>query len=321
MDFRFAIMGAANIANKFCDAVSRLDGVNICAVASKSLERAKAFADKNKIPSAYDDYAEMLKTEQPDAVYIAVTQNDHYRLSMLALDYGVPILCEKAMFLNSKDAEAFFFRAEKDGVFAMEAMWSRFLPAINKAKEWIDAGKIGEVVFADFGIGFAAPNDPSNRYFSPELGGGAMYDITVYGYDILTWVLSRKVLSYQSKVVRGGTGVDATEVVLLDMEGNVPALIKSSLVTPMEERLAVFGTEGKIIIPVAHFAASAELYNRSGKLCEHYIDTETANGFVYEIAEAVRCVRERLAESPIVPHSLTMETARLYDSLLEKLSK
>ena len=313
-------MGAANIANKFCDAVSRLDGVCVCAVASKSAERARAFAEKNGIASAYDDYEEMLKAEKPDAVYIAVTQNDHFRLSMLALDYRVPVLCEKAMFLTSKDAEIFFSRAESEGIFSMEAMWSRFLPAINTAKEWIAGGRIGDVVLADFGIGFAAENNPDSRYFSPALGGGAMYDITVYGYDILTWVLSRKVLSFSTNVVKGETGVDVTETTVLSMEGSVPAIIKSSLVTPMEERLVIFGTNGRIAIPIAHFAASAELYNRAGKLCEHYIDAVTENGFVYEIAETVRCVKEKLTESQVVPHSLTMETSRLYDSILEKLS-
>ena len=146
-NFRFAIMGAGNIANKFCDAVKRMGDCEVAAVASKSMERAQGFAEKNGIKAAYDSYEKMLAEEKPDCVYIAVTQDAHYALCMLCLDYKTPVLCEKAMFLNSAQAEEVLSRAEKEKVFVMEAMWSRFLPAIKMAKQWMDEGKIGTPSF------------------------------------------------------------------------------------------------------------------------------------------------------------------------------
>lgn len=129
--FRFAIMGAGNIAHQFCDAVTLVEDCEVSAIASKDLGRAQKFAEECSVAHAYDNYEQMLIEEKPDCVYIAVTPNDHFRLTMLCLEHRVPVLCEKAMFTNSAEAKAVFEKAEKDQTFVMEAMWSRFLPAVN----------------------------------------------------------------------------------------------------------------------------------------------------------------------------------------------
>lgn len=137
-EFRFVILGAGNIAGKFCEAVSLIEGAAVVAVASKSLTKAMNFAEKNGVVKAYGDYEEMLQMEKPDGAYIAVTPNDHHRLSMLCLKYGVPVLCEKAMFRNSREAREVFSLSERKGIFVMEALWSRFLPAVRKQKNgWL----------------------------------------------------------------------------------------------------------------------------------------------------------------------------------------
>ena len=191
-EFRFVILGAGNIAGKFCEAVSLTEHAAVAAVASKSLERAAAFAEKNGVLKAYGDYEEMLRMEKPDGAYIAVTPNDHYRLSMLCLKYGVPVLCEKAMFQNSREAKEVFAVSKEKGIFVMEALWSRFLPAVCKVGEWLDEGRIGKAKLASCTIGFRADPDPKRRYYSPELGGGASKDITVYAYEITTYLLRQK---------------------------------------------------------------------------------------------------------------------------------
>ena len=184
--FRWGILGAGQIAVKFCDAVKSIADCTVAAVGSKSFSRAETFARENGISRWYGDYEELLKKERPDAVYIAATSNDHYRLTMMALDYEIPVLCEKAMFQNSGQASVVFARSEKEKVFVMEAMWSRFLPAVRTAAKWLEQGRIGKVTAAEAAIGFLAPYDPSNRYFSPALGGGAALDLTVYTFELLT---------------------------------------------------------------------------------------------------------------------------------------
>ena len=154
--FRFAIMGAGNIAHQFCDAVTLVEDCEVSAIASKDLGRAQKFAEECSVAHAYDNYEQMLIEEKPDCVYIAVTPNDHFRLTMLCLEHRVPVLCEKAMFTNSAEAKAVFEKAEKDQTFVMEAMWSRFLPAVNQAKKWAAEGKIGRLEALQGRIGFTA---------------------------------------------------------------------------------------------------------------------------------------------------------------------
>lgn len=330
--FRFAVMGAGNIANKFCDAVKLLEDCEVAAVASKSMERAAAFADRNGLGRAYDSYERMLAEERPDCVYIAVTANAHYELSMLCLEHSVAVLCEKAMFLNSAQAEEVFAMARQKNVFVMEAMWSRFLPAVNKAKEWVKSGKLGAPVYGTAAIGFHAPQDPENRYFSPALGGGAAYDLTVYCYEIMTWLIDWNVEVAGAAAVFGQTGVDVTDHVVLRFcgeetvrEGNVTprpyemlASCESSLLADLKDRLVIYGSEGQLVLPKPHFASEAFLYGKDGQCVEHYRDETTQNGFVYEAAEAAECVRNGRIESETVPHSLTLACAKLFDRLMEK---
>lgn len=140
--FRFGIMGAGNIAGKFCDAVSRIPDCEVAAVSGKSEERAARFAQENGIPTSYGNYEQMLEKERLDCVYIATMPNTHFELCMLCLKHRVPVLCEKAMFQSEKQAQEAFGQARRDGIFMMEAMWSRFLPAVRQAKAWLEEGRI-----------------------------------------------------------------------------------------------------------------------------------------------------------------------------------
>ena len=314
--FRFAIMGAGNIANKFCSAVKLLENCEVTAVSSKSLERAEQFAKKNGLAAAYGDYQEMLEKEKPDCVYIAVLPNDHYRLTMLCLDHQVPVLCEKAMFMNGQEAETVFARARQQQVFVMEATWSRFLPAMKQAKAWVREGKIGPLCYMETAIGFRAPQDENNRYLNAALGGGAARDVTIYGYELTRLIADRPILDIQVQTIWGKTGIDLTEHVSLRYE-NMLASITTSFATGIEEKMVIYGETGKIVIPKPHVAMEAMLYNAAGELAVHYEDRETKNGFTYEIQETMDCIRAGKIESEVVPHSLTLDCARLFDQIAD----
>ena len=313
-EFRFAIMGAGHIARKFCDAIALVDQCSVSAIASKSLARAQDLANEKGIPAVYDSYEGMLTIEKPDCVYIATTCDAHFDLAMLCARHGVPVLCEKAMFTNAADADSFFRFAREKGVFAMEALWSRFLPAVNIARQWIQDGQIGTVALAEMNIGFIAPPDPENRYFNPRLGGGASNDLTVYGLQILTWVLNRTISKAHVVATAAETGVDATSIVLLDMNG-LPATVKSSFCASMNEGLIIYGNRGRIVVPHAHYADEAILFSASGEERVHFQDETTLNGFTYEIKEVMNCVQRGALESDVVPHASTKACATVFDQI------
>lgn len=314
--FRFAIMGAAHIAHKFCEAVQLLEDCEVVAVSSKSMERAEQFAKAHNISNCFDSYEKMLKEIKVDCVYIAVTQDAHYELSMLCLDYRVPVLCEKAMFLNSRQAGQVFHKAREKGVFVMEAMWSRFLPAIRTAKRWLQDGAIGEPVLAEFAFGFCAPKDNNNRFFSPKLGGGVAYDLTVYAYELTTYLINQSIQDYTVQAIWSESGVDVSNQISIRF-ANALAVLHTSFITDLEDKLVIYGEKGKIIIPSSHTANEALLYGEQNKLIQHFEDANTQNGFIYEIKEAMECIRAGKTESSTVPQELTLQCARLFDRILE----
>ncbi|MBR3781734.1 MAG: Gfo/Idh/MocA family oxidoreductase [Clostridia bacterium] len=314
--FRFGIMGAGGIANKFCEAVSLLDNCEVCAISSKSYDKAKNFATKHGLGKYYDSYIEMLESEKPDCVYIAVTPNDHYRLTMMCVERGIPVLCEKAMFQNSDEAHKIFEAAAKNNVFVMEAMWSRFLPAVNKAKTWIDNGEIGIPEISQFSIGFAAPEDKENRYFNPLLGGGAAKDITVYAYEITTYLIEQKIKNMNVSAVWGDSGVDVNNHISIEFEHTLADLM-ASFMTSIDDKMIIYGKHGKIVIPKPHYASECFLYDISGNLREHFEDKKTVNGFTYEISEAMECIKSGKIESSVVPWVVTTACSELFDRIAE----
>ena len=133
---RFGIMGAGGIAGHFVRAMAHIKTAEVVAVASKSIERAENFAKQNGLAS-FCTYDELLARDDIDAVYVATTHNFHYENIKACLEKGKHVLCEKAMVLNEDDARELFALAESKGLFLMEAMWTRFLPSMQKAKKWI----------------------------------------------------------------------------------------------------------------------------------------------------------------------------------------
>lgn len=315
-EFRFCVLGAADIANKFCNAVAQVEGAVVAAVASRSLDRAKAFAEKHGIPAAYDSYEEMILAEKPDAVYIAVITSAHGDLCKLCLKHKIPILCEKTMCVSLQETQEVFDLAKQQGVFIMEAMWSRFLPAINKVKQWIDEGRIGEISYANINVGFMAAKDDDNRFWNPALGGGCAYDLTVYCYEIMTYLIPEPILEVQTSSVFHHTGVDASNHIVLRYK-NALASLNGSMAAHLEEKMEICGSKGSITVPSPHFARKAKLMDLGGNVLEEFEDPQT-NGFVYEVEETVRCVHGGKLESETVPHSLTLEYAKVCEELRRK---
>ena len=312
-DFRFAVLGAGGIAGYFCEAVSLIDGVSVCAVASKSAERAESFAARYGLPRAYASYARMLEEEKPDCAYIAVTNDAHAELVRLCLGYGIPVLCEKAFVPTRREAEELFALAREKNLFLMEAQWARFTPAVRKAKEWLEAGRVGKARMLEARLGFSAARDHQNRFFNPALGGGAALDIMVYTYELTQFMLGDPERA-QIAARFWETGVDAEEVVLLTYPDCI-AVLETSILTRLEQNMVIYGEEGRIVLDGLHQSKSVRILDPSGALVEEFIDTRTQNGLVYEIEETVRCIREGRIESPVVPHSLTVGSAALYDML------
>ncbi len=317
--FKYAIMGAGGISNKFAEAVALLPDAQVVAVASRDISRAEDFAKRHNIPKAYSDYEEMLIDAKPDGVYIGVVTSKHFELTMLCLKHKIPVLCEKSLFENAEQVRECFAYAQEQGVFVMEAMWSRFLPAIVDAKRQIEEGLIGKVYFIQANIGWVCPKQDDNRFFSKELGGGAAYDLLIYPYDISTFLYPKKIVNEQITVIPTHTGVDATEQVTLTFEDGVVASLMATLMCQTDETITVCGDKGRIEIPNAHYAWENIRYELDKSKTHRFLDTETKNGFTYEAQHFIDCVRAGKMDSEVIPHETTLAFAELADRVWEKI--
>lgn len=311
---RFGIIGTGGIANQFVRAVALTENAVITAAASKTPERAAEFAKRNNIPAACASYDELLARDDVDAVYIATTHNFHFDNITQCLCAGKHVLCEKPMVLTEEDAKACFALAKEKNLFLMEAMWTRCIPALQQAKQWIADGRIGKPAVVNAVIGFNAPKDPNYRLYNPALAGGALYDVGVYPIEIVSALLGEPVQDVASRCRMADTGVDECVSLILSYP-SADACIQCMFTANPKEYTIVSGSEGVIEIPASHSVRKVFLYDRSHNLVDT-IESTYENGFIYEIEETVRCIREGRLTSDINPPEMTIECARIFDAVL-----
>ncbi|MEG0951173.1 MAG: Gfo/Idh/MocA family oxidoreductase, partial [Niameybacter sp.] len=234
-------------------------------------------------------------------------------IAMLCIAHHKAILCEKCFVLTEQEARTVFAAAKQEGLFVMEAMWSRFLPAIQKAKSWIQEGAIGDLELAHNIIGFKADEDPKGRILNPHLAGGAMYDIGVYAIELMTYLVDQEIQEIQSMVTRAHTDVDKVDNISIRFESCI-ANLQAAISIYCGTELKIYGTKGYIVIPNAHYASECMLYNQYEQV-EHFV-APTTNGFRYQVQEVVDCLRNGQLESSIMPHDATIQCAAIFDQCL-----
>lgn len=181
--FNWAILGLGKIARKFAQDLQRIDDARLVAVGSRSLERARAFATDFGAEHAAGSYAATFDGPRIDAVYIATPHTGHRELTLMCLERGIPVLCEKPLGLNLTEVEEMVAAARRTGTYLMEALWSCFIPATVEMKRMVADGVIGELegLRADFGFrGVPREDFDRDRLYNPALGGGALLDIGIY---------------------------------------------------------------------------------------------------------------------------------------------
>jgi predicted dehydrogenase len=295
--YRIAILGTGMIAAKMAEALNFVDGSVKYAIASRSVETAQAFAQKWGFEKAYGSYEEVLKDKAVDVVYIATPHNMHFENTMMCLEHGKHVVCEKPMAVNSAEVAAMINKAKEKGLFLMEAMWSRFLPQIIKAKEIVDSGQIGPVnlLAADFCI--QRPYDPQNRKFNAQLIGGALLDIGIYPV-----FLSQFLFGAPSKVAAmaalGPTKVDHSCSMTFGFDDIKLSVLHASFIAESGVNATIYGENGTIRFdPFWFMPANFKVVFADGKEVPYKFDF-IGNGYNYEMDEVVRCLNAGLTQSP-----------------------
>ena len=314
---RWGILSAARIANKFCEGVRSLPDADLAAVGARDGQRAREFAQKWQIPKAYGSYEELVNDPEVDAIYVATTHNFHREHTLLALNAGKPVLCEKPFAINAAESADMVSAARRNRLFLMEAMWTRFFPIMAKVRELVRDGAIGEprMVQADFG--FRGDYDPNSRLFDPKLGGGALLDVGIYVVSFASMVLGEPD-RVEGLATLAPNGVDEQAAITLGYPSGALASLTTAVRTSTQHEATILGTEGRIRIHPEFWKPERMTLYRNGRDPEDIHLPSTGSGFNYEAAEVARCLRERKLESDVMPLDETLAIMRTLDKLRDR---
>jgi predicted dehydrogenase len=318
--FRFGIIGPGKIATKFCQSLQTLsDEAQVYAVASRDAERAKLFAEEFKATKVYTSYQELVADPQVDIIYIATPHPFHFEQTILCLNHGKAVLCEKPLTISFNQTSQLVSLAREKKVFLMEAMWSRFIPALVKVKELIDQGEIGEIKFMHADFGFLAPPNLELRTFNKSLGGGAQLDVGVYPMFLSLWLLG-KPESIKAIGKLASTGADENTSAILGFKSGAVASIYSSFVADSVKEAVITGTKGTITIHAAwHKATSFALKKDLADKAELFDFPYESNGLQFQAVEVMRCLREGKLESPKLSVDMSLLMAETADEIMKQI--
>jgi predicted dehydrogenase len=315
--FRWGILGTGNIASQFAKGLSVLDDAELVAVGSRTAEPARAFGERYGVPRRHASYAELASDPDVDAIYVASPHTYHKEHTLLCLAAGKPVLCEKPFAINAAEAEQMVAAARERGLFLMEAMWTRFLPHIARLRELLAAGAIGEVrqVRADFS--FRAEFDPQHRLFNPALGGGGLLDVGIYPAALASMILGAPA-QIAALADLGATGVDEQAALVFGYPAGQLAVLTCATRTNAIHEALILGTRGHIKLHEAWWRPSSLTLSVDGQPDEEFAPEAVGNGYNYEAAEVMRCVRAGRRESEIMPLDETLALARTFDTVREQ---
>ena len=308
---RWGILGTGNIAQQFARGLAELPDAQLVGVGSRSLETAQAFAKTFGAAHAHGSYEALVEDAEVEVVYIATPHTLHAENSLLCLEAGKAVLCEKPFALNAAQTQRVIDTAKAKKLFLMEAMWTRFFPLFKTLRGLIEKGRIGEprLLHADFG--FASPVTES-RLFEPNLGGGALLDVGVYPVSLASYLLGTPT-GVSSQAHLGTTGVDEQNATVLKHQSGALALLSSAIRAATPQEALVIGTEGNIRV-CAPWWQPEKLVLTDADGEETFSSPLPHNGYAYEAAEVMRCLEEGKLESPLMPLDETLSIMQTLDT-------
>ncbi|HFC9436880.1 TPA: Gfo/Idh/MocA family protein [Enterococcus hirae] len=308
--YQWGIIGLGNIAHEFAELFDQKTS-ELVAVASRTIDKAEAFAQRYHIPKAYGSYQEMLNDQEIDIIYIAVPNRQHSQHIMEALAANKHVLCEKAITMNKKELTEAMRLAEEKNLVLAEAMTIFNMPLYQQLRSLIDTNKLGALKMIQAPFGSYKDPDPTNRFFNPELAGGALLDIGTYAVSFARFFLSSQPEVIASTMVPFETGVDEQSVTILRNKENELATISLTFQAKMPKVGIVAFEEGYITITDYPRADRAEIIFNDGT--KEWIESgSTAQAMNYEIENMVKTIKGELPNRSLF---LTHDVIEILDGM------
>jgi len=293
------------------------NGAELVAIGSRDLTRAQTFANEFAAPHAYGSYEELAVDPTVDAIYIGTPHSFHQAHTLLCLDAGKHVLCEKPLAMNAAQAERMIAKARTKNLVLMEAVWTRFLPALVRVRELVADGAIGEVRLINADFGFRADFDPASRLFNPELGGGSLLDVGIYPLN-LAFMLCGEPVEILTTANLGETGVDEEAAILLRHAGGQLSVLTSALRVDTPREAHILGTAGRITICFPWWAATRIVLHTGNGRDQEWEFSNRGGGYTYEAEAFMTMIRTGSLESAVMPLAESLAILKTMDTLRER---
>ena len=317
-NFNWGILATGHIANKFAHDLQFVSNSKIHAVGSRSLDKATEFAEKFDIENVFGSYEELVSCPDLDVIYIATPHSEHYKNTLLCLNAGIPVLCEKAFAVNSKQLIEMIALSKAKKVFLQEAIWTRFHPSVEKVLELIHSNVIGQIVHIAADFGFLAGTDLNHRIFNPNLTGGSLMDIGIYPLFISKLLLGKpsEIKAVATKVI---TGVDSSCTMALRYQSGATASLFSIIAANTDTTCTIYGENGKIFMHSRFHETKEITVTVTNCEPETFICERKGFGYSYEAADVQRCLSEGKIENDKLPLSFSLELMELLDNIRNQI--
>lgn len=311
---RWGILGPGSIANRLAEGVLALPNARLTAVGSRDLARAEEFGAKYNIPNRHGSYQALVEDPDVDVVYVASPHTYHKEHSLLALNAGKHVLCEKPFTINEAEAREIVETARAKRLFAMEAMWTRFFPIMDRVRSLLAEGAIGQpkILYADFG--FKGTFNPEGRLFNPALGGGALLDVGVYPVSLASMVFGEPD-RITGLATLGETRVDELAGMVFGYANGALSVLSTSISANTPQIATIVGDDGRITIQSAWWKPDRMTVIRNGKTDEDIHLPYISTGFNYEADEVGKCLKSGKLESDVLPLDESLAVMRTMDKL------
>lgn len=340
---RWGILGTGRIARQFANGLRGLPEAKLAAIGSRSPEKAQAFGKEFCVSNCHPSYEALTHDPAVDVVYVATPHSLHKENTLLALEAGKAVLCEKPLTINAREAGAIIETARRKRLFLMEVMWTRFFPLMTRLRELVGSDAIGQVRLLTADFGFRAEVRAEGRLFNRAFGGGSLLDVGIYPVSLASMIFGPpKQITSQAHL--GETGVDEEAAVILGYPGGQLAQVSSAIRANTPQEALLVGTKGSIRIHSPWWRPTVMTLRREQDRpraerhrrlrikwpwgrplslcvslstgCENTLEFPLdGNGYQYEATEVMRCLREGRLESPIMPLDESLAIMKTLDTI------
>jgi len=313
------ILGAGGIAGTMAETVARMAEAEAHAVASRSADKARAFAAAHGVERAYSSYEALLDDPAVDLVYIALPHSHHCAWTLAALEAGKHVLCEKAFAVNAAQARQMIKLSERRGLLLAEAIWTRYMPSRALIGEVLASGRLGELRTLSANLGYRI--DAHERLIRPELAGGALLDLTVYPLNFAAMAFGGDIARIEASCLMTDTGVDGQDSVTLAYADGRMASLFTTIHTLTDRRGLIYGTEGFLEVENINNPRALRVWSAdrgAPQLLETIRVPEQLTGYEYEVRACRRAIEAGDTECAEMPHAETLRIMEQMDLIRKR---